>query len=141
MVGDGQLMPNIRWMVSEEGIEDNVRFAGSRNDVPRLLLSSDCFIFPSKWEGLPGAVLEALTAGLPVVASDIGPTREIASQSNNVHLVPVEDTEGFFHKIEDILVSLEKYKKPPGQIPERFRFETYVSKMLALYENRVDKFN
>lgn len=52
-------------------IDDDVVFLGSRNDVPELLQAADVFVFPSKFEGLPGAVLEAQAAGLPCVISDV----------------------------------------------------------------------
>lgn len=134
LVGSGALMSKIQNLVAVKRLGSHIHFAGSRKDVPRLLLASDCFIFPSKWEGLPGAVLEALAAGLPVVASDIAPMREIASQSDSVHLVSVGDAVAFARKTQEILSNLEKYKKSPGQIPERFRFEDYAQKMLSLYE-------
>lgn len=134
LVGSGNLMPKIRAMVVDRGLESHVHFAGSRRDVARLLMAGDCFVFPSRWEGLPGVVLEALAAGLPVVASDIGSVREIASQSDNVHLVSVGDAVGFAKKTGEILNDLERYKKAPGNVPERFRFETYARKMFALYE-------
>jgi glycosyltransferase involved in cell wall biosynthesis len=135
LVGDGALMPKIRKLVAAKGLKNHIHFAGSRRDVPRLLLASDAFLFPSRWEGLPGAVLEALAAGLPVVASDIGSIREIAGQSDSMYLVPAGDASGFAQKLQEILADLQKYRKKPGQIPERFRFETYTRKMLSLYDN------
>ncbi len=134
LVGSGNLMPKIRAMVVDRGLESHVHFAGSRSDVARLLMASDCFVFPSRWEGLPGVVLEALAAGLPVIASDIGPVREIASQSDNVHLIPTGDVAGFARRTEEILSDLERYRKAPGNIPKRFRFEDYAQKILSLYE-------
>ena len=135
LVGSGNLMPKIRAMVVDRGLEGHVHFAGSRSDVARLLMASDCFVFPSRWEGLPGVVLEALAAGLPVIASDIGPVREIASQSDRVHLVSVGNATAFAKKTVEILSDIASFKSDPGQIPERFRFETYTRKMLSLYDN------
>lgn len=60
------------------GLTGKVVLAGERQDVARLLLAADAMIFPSLWEGLPGAVLEACAAGLPVLASNIPVIREIA---------------------------------------------------------------
>lgn len=134
LVGSGDLMEQSRKLAIEKGLEGQIHFAGSRRDVPRLLLASDCFVFTSRWEGLPGAVLEAIAAGLAVVASDIGPVREIASQSDQVHLVSVGNAAEFAQKTTTILTNLDNYKSSPGQIPERFGFENYVQKMLSLYE-------
>jgi len=60
------------------GLCPSVRVLGRRDDVPDLLAAADVMIFPSLWEGLPGAVLESLAAGTPVVASDLPSVREIA---------------------------------------------------------------
>lgn len=79
LVGDGKYQEAIIRLVHEQGLDGVCVFAGVRKDVPRLLLASDLFLFPSLWEGLPGALLEALAAGLPAVTSDIPPMREIAS--------------------------------------------------------------
>ncbi len=62
-----------------------------RDDVYRLLGSVDAFISVSKGEGLPLAVLEAMTAGLPVVLSDIAPHREIVAGRDVAEIVPVGD--------------------------------------------------
>lgn len=79
LVGDGKYQEEIMRQVHEQGLDAVCAFAGVRKDVPRLLLASDLFFFPSLWEGLPGALLEALAAGLPAVTSDIPPMREIAN--------------------------------------------------------------
>ncbi len=133
LVGDGPLLPHIRELAAENKLEHKVHFAGHRSDVPRLLMASDCFLFPSKWEGLPGAVLEALAAGLPVVASDIGPNREIASVSNKVRLVSTSDTEGFAKEVNDVLSAAESQRSPSGRIPETFRLDNFIQKIIKLY--------
>lgn len=61
----------LRDRVEDLHLGDSVFFAGCRKDVPRLLLAADMMIFPSLWEGLPGAVLEAAAAGIPVLGSEI----------------------------------------------------------------------
>jgi glycosyltransferase involved in cell wall biosynthesis len=71
------------------GVMDRIRFAGERNDVPRLMKSADLFLFPSLWEGLPGAVLEACAAGTPVLASRIPGTRELADVFPLVDILPL----------------------------------------------------
>lgn len=70
----------VRQRIAELGIADRVVIAGQRTDVPRLLKAADALIFPSLWEGLPGAVLEACAAGTPVLAADLPGIREIAAR-------------------------------------------------------------
>jgi glycosyltransferase involved in cell wall biosynthesis len=78
LVGSGQLRDEIDGLIADLGLRNVCAVTSNRPDVPRLLIASDVFFFPSSWEGLPGAPLEALAAGLPVVASDIPSMREIA---------------------------------------------------------------
>ncbi len=78
LVGDGVLRGEIERMIERVGLRGVCAITANRSDVARLLVASDVFFFPSAWEGLPGAPLEALGAGLPVVTSDIPSMREIA---------------------------------------------------------------
>jgi glycosyltransferase involved in cell wall biosynthesis len=78
LVGSGALREEVEGLIDELGLRGVCALTSDRTDVPRLLLASDVFFFPSSWEGLPGAPLEALAAGLPLVASDIPSIREIA---------------------------------------------------------------
>ena len=72
------------------GVLDRVRFSGERQDIPRLLKGADLFLFPSLWEGLPGALLEACAAGTPVLASDIAANREVAEVFPGIRLLGLE---------------------------------------------------
>ena len=69
LVGDGDY-ETLQGQIMRLGINDSVHYLGVRSDVSRLLQAGDLFIFPSLYEGFPGAVLEAETAGLPCVISD-----------------------------------------------------------------------
>jgi glycosyltransferase involved in cell wall biosynthesis len=135
LVGDGPLLQPIKKLVQELELEPWVLCLGRRGDVPRLLLASDCFIFPSRWEGLPGAVLEALAAGLTVVASNIGPNQEVANVSDRVIIVPQNDEQAYAREVTKVLDDPEKYKVKPGQLPDTFRMDAFVDKILKLYED------
>ncbi|MBZ5639459.1 MAG: glycosyltransferase [Acidobacteriia bacterium] len=87
--GGNQLEEVIHRDVTRLGLQSKVLFLGLRSDVPRLMLGSDLMIFPSTWEGLPGVLLEACAADLPVLASDIAPNREVADFFESVRLLPL----------------------------------------------------
>lgn len=70
LIGDGPLKRTIEKKAQELGIKEKVRFLGSRGDVPDLYSGMDLFLFPSKFEGFPNAVLEAQCEGLPCLISD-----------------------------------------------------------------------
>ena len=94
LVGDGRLRPEVEELRDRLGLREATAITSGRRDVPRLLLASDVFLFPSLWEGLPGAPLEALAAGLTVVASDIPPIREFAPYfPGAIRVAPPEDVE------------------------------------------------
>jgi glycosyltransferase involved in cell wall biosynthesis len=81
----------IRRAAADAGIAGRVHLMGEVDDPIPLLASSSLMILPSRWEGLPGAVLEACATGLPVLASDLPGTRELARHFPGVVLLPLED--------------------------------------------------
>ena len=89
-VGEKGIEDAVRRRVAELGISDRVRFAGLRKDVPRLLMAADVMVYPSLWEGLPGVVLEACAAGVPVVASNLLTIQEIAQRLPGIEVVSLE---------------------------------------------------
>jgi len=86
-VGIGETMCELRELVDELGISERVEFLESRNDVNELLQGFDVFCFPSLFEGLAVAYIEAIASGLPVIISDGVPIVEIA---NRVKQLPLE---------------------------------------------------
>ena len=70
LIGIGELEAEIREMVRRKGIMEKVIFYGATAEVPQFLQAMDCFVFPSLYEGLPIAAIEAQAAGLPVFMSD-----------------------------------------------------------------------
>ena len=85
IVGDGELKEQIKYRIAELGIEEAVIMTGLRKDIPDLLMCMDCFLFPSKWEGLPIGVVEAQALGLQCFISD-NVTKEVAITSNAHYL-------------------------------------------------------
>jgi glycosyltransferase involved in cell wall biosynthesis len=94
MVGRGKnrIEEELRQQVADLGIERQVVFCGVRTDIGAIMQASDAFLFPSLWEGLPGAVLEARTVGLPVLASDLAGIREIARHLSGMHLLSLSES-------------------------------------------------
>lgn len=88
LVGEGELMEEVRKASSEAGIEDKVVFAGVRSDVPQLLSAMDVLALPSLYEGMPNVVIEAQAVGVPCVISDTI-TRE-ANVTGNVKYLSID---------------------------------------------------
>jgi len=85
IIGDGPERQNLRALVAELGMESRVRFAGqvSRSEVAWLIAQCDLFVLNSSYEGQPHVVLEAMAAGLPVVATAVGGTVEVIRHAEN----------------------------------------------------------
>jgi glycosyltransferase involved in cell wall biosynthesis len=107
LIGAGPSEPEIRRLARELMLEDCVDFVGLRYDVAELLGSADVFVSCSEEEGLPTALLEAQAAGLPVVASDIGPHRDALAHELHAYLFPCNSNKIAAGKILNILGDLE----------------------------------
>jgi glycosyltransferase involved in cell wall biosynthesis len=91
IVGDGPLHSALEQQVARLGLGGHVRLLGNRNDVRELLSLADIFVLPSRSEGLPLALLEAMGAGLPVIATRIAGAEEVVQEGENGLLVPPEN--------------------------------------------------
>jgi glycosyltransferase involved in cell wall biosynthesis len=139
MVGrDSGTMEATKARVRERGIERSVRFVGSRTDVPDLLRASDLFVHPSREEGFSNAILEAMAAGLPVVACDVGGNPEAIVDRETGRLVPPRNAWAFASAVAELLADPEK-RKAMGEAgrhraTERFSLDRMVGEMESLYE-------
>lgn len=89
IVGDGPELETIERIIGELGLQDIVELAGSRRDVEAYLSGAGLFIMSSRKEGLPLALLEAMAAGLPIAATNVGGIADLIGKA--VHLVPKDD--------------------------------------------------
>ncbi|MFH0859836.1 MAG: glycosyltransferase [Candidatus Altiarchaeota archaeon] len=139
VVGDGRLMGELKIMSSELGISDDVIFAGEREDVPGLLKASDIFVLTSLWEGLPVSVLEAMASSLPVVATDVGGTKEVIDNGVTGILVPRENPEELAAAIGTLIENPERRKqmgfRGRERVEEYFTLKGMIENMEALYEH------
>lgn len=87
-IGQGPLENHLRDIHADLGLEDRFTFLGFQDDPPRLLAGCDLFVLPSRYEGLPLALMEALALGLPIVATDVLGIREAVVEGEEAILVP-----------------------------------------------------
>jgi len=91
LIGDGILRSKIESLISRNNLNKQIVLTGWRRDIPRLLSAMDIFVLTSLWEGLPISVLEAMSASVPVVATNTGGIQEIIFEGTNGYLVPSRD--------------------------------------------------
>lgn len=91
LVGDGPLRATLERQIASRNLGSRVHLLGARNDVPALLRAADVFVFPSRTEGLPNALLEAMAAGLPIVTTDVPGCRDLVEHGSTGLLVPFGD--------------------------------------------------
>lgn len=92
-VGDGPLRDEMQALSRKLGIENSIIFLGQREDVPHLLAAMDVFVFTSRSEGMPNAVMEAMATSLPCVTTDAGDCRQLVIDGETGFVVPVDDEE------------------------------------------------
>ena len=100
--GDGILRPKLEEQIQSMGLSDSVKLFGHSDNVEKFLTSADVFVMPSLWEGLPIALLEAMSAGLPIVATRVEGVEEVVEEGKHGLLVPV----GNINALADAIVQL-----------------------------------
>lgn len=108
---NGEATKEIKEKINFNGLQENVRILGHRSDVSKLLAASDIFVFPSRFEGLPGALIEAEAAGLPIVCSDIPNNLEVIEENKNALIFPVDDTRILAQQLKELISDLSKRKR------------------------------
>lgn len=103
LVGDGECRAALECEAGELGIATFVRFAGTRRDIRDILDAVDLFALPSLWEGMPNALMEAMAAGRPVVASDIDAIRELVVHGKTGWMVRPGDADDLARCMMDVL--------------------------------------
>ena len=91
IVGDGSTRQALRELLADRQLAGQVWFAGSREDVPKLMQAMDVFVLPSLAEGISNTIMEAMACGLPVVATDVGGNAELVVEEKSGFLVPRDD--------------------------------------------------
>jgi len=137
VVGDGPERGKLEYFVRSLEISPRVKFLGHRDDATRLLPALDVFWLASDFEGLSNSIMEAMAAGLPVVASDIPPNRELVIDGETGYLAPVGDRVAFAQLAERILLNpaLAEQLGSAGRqrIAARFSVEKMVDGYARLY--------
>ncbi|MGE5140307.1 MAG: glycosyltransferase [Rudaea sp.] len=138
VAGEGPERARLEKHAEELRIADRVTFLGNRPDVAQLLLDCEVFVLPSLFEGLPLSVLEAMAAGKPVIATDVGGTREVVAPFQTGLLVPPGDVDALSSALCTLLAdkSLARRLGEAGRARARsdFSAERMSREMTGIYD-------
>ena len=137
IAGSGKLSEALADELKREGLDGQVHLLGFRKDARKLMYGMDVFVFPSYQEGLPVAVMEAMAAGLPVIATGIRGNRDLIHDGVNGFLYPVDDTAVFLRKLTELRRSAalrEAFSAQEKKDIEPYSREVIEPQILALYQ-------
>ncbi len=146
-VGTGPLQDELEESAHRSGLykaggADRIYFLGSRRDVPRLIASCDLFVLPSLFEGLPLAILEAMSGGLPVVATNVLGSREAIEDGVSGRLIPPQESDALGAAIVEALTRHDMAESwahnARHAMQTHFTTQRMVSETIKVYRDLLD---
>lgn len=138
IVGEGPARPELERLAAQLGVSQKVIFTGLRRDIPDILAALDLLVLPSRWEGMPNVVLEAMAAGTPVVATAVGAVPELVIDGETGLLVPPEDPAALAQCLRRLLsdAPLRARLAAAGRarVEKEFSLEKMLQRTQELYE-------
>lgn len=142
VVGDGPELASLQQRADSAGVIDKVWFPGSRNDVDLLLAQMDVFVLPSLAEGISNVFLEAMAAGLPVIATNVGGNSDLMLPEHaKSHLIPLDNIASLTAAMQQYVDNYEKLAEDSKAVRQHcvncFSIQTMVEKYHHVYQQSV----
>jgi glycosyltransferase involved in cell wall biosynthesis len=134
LVGEGEDEPKLRNLAAQLGLDGRAHFVGYRRDVARILGALDLYVHPARFEGMPNALLEAMAAGCPIVASAADGSGELLGDGASGWLVPVSDVPALAAAIGAALGDQVEARRRGGAARERAKTCYSVQAMVEAWE-------
>lgn len=142
-VGDGELREELEKQAEQLGLKQQVRFLGSRTDVPSLLGRADIVVLPSLQDNLPFVIIEAQLAGKAILSTDAGGIPEMIEQDRTGIIVPAASSEQLYAGLKRVMenpVLRRSLADEAGRLaPQQWSNELMLSRTLAIYEDLIKK--
>ncbi len=143
IAGEGPLQPQLERIATELSIQESVEFMGLQRDVVPLLQRAWGFVMPSRWEGMPNAVLEAMSTGLPTIATRVSGSEDIIVDGINGLLVEPEQPEELAHAlrriIEDPAFAQQLAQEARATVLRDYQLKRITEKCVDLYRQMLSK--
>lgn len=136
-VGDGPLFEKIKTLVNDLKLEKDIIFPGFTNNIGKYLKSFDLFVLASKKEGLGTSIIDAMSVGLPIVATNTGGIPELIENGKNGILVEPKKSDELANAIVDLIINQDQREiigKNALQNVFKYSIETTVNKNIELYK-------
>jgi len=137
VVGDGPRRDELTYLAAARGLTGRVRFLGYREDIPAVLASSDLFVLTSRSEACPNGAMEAMAAGLPVIATGVGGLLDLVEDGRTGVLVPPDQPRALAAAIESLVAAPARAAALGAaarrEIAARYSFDGMVGAFEALY--------
>ena len=141
IVGEGYSEEELKELVIELGIEKEVEFLGVRRDIEKFMKSTKLFVLPSRWEGLPLTILEAMSSRASIIATKVGGMPEVIENGKEGILISPNDPEALAMAITELLkdgelrakLGINAYKK----VKEKYSIEVYTKNILGFYKSLI----
>lgn len=139
IAGDGPLKQELKAKIQGMGLKDRIYLVGVCKDIPTLLYQADALVLSSVWESLPNVILEAMAAGLPIVATDIGGVRELVSDGEDGFLVPCHEPMSLAEAMMHLMTITKQKRTEMGErgraiAKKKYNINIIVKKWEALYK-------
>jgi len=124
-------------LVKQYGMAENIKFTGKRDDIPEILKASDVFVLPSRSEGMPAALIEAMAAGLACVAAKVGGTPEVITHGKNGLLSERERENALAEHLANLIRDRSLRRRIATQASRdsrKYGMDTYVDKVFGYYQ-------
>lgn len=145
IAGEGQFRHELSSLIEELEVADKVKLLGNVSNVPELLRQADVFVFPSWYEGFSGAIVEAMLAGVPIIASDISMNREAVEHQYSAVLFKVQSSSSIYEamkfSIEEKQLMLQFARNAREKALAEYNIETVSQKHAAYYTAIVHRLN
>ncbi|RMF29656.1 MAG: glycosyltransferase [Chloroflexi bacterium] len=140
---DERFVAEVRGTLARGNGEDSVRFVGMVADPTPYLQAADLFVFPSRQEGMPNALLEAMACGLPFVATRLGCIEEMAPSEQHPFLVPTDDVEALTEAITSLARDADTRRElgiaVRRTVEMRFSLNAVADQYLTLYRQLLEE--
>src|SRR3989338_270594 len=139
LVGEGKNRKNLEQLVYKLNLNNKIIFLGSRNDIPQILKATDIFVSPSLRDGMPGVIMEAMAAGLPVIATNADGSKDLIKNYENGIFIPIKDNDVITEKVIELIENKKLAQKLAKNARKTIARDFTIDRMINGYQSIYEK--